>query len=103
MLDKVELVKLAMTELPDSLDAVNDHFYQQGWTDGLPIIPPTRQRVDKMLDGMRAWRKEGKLPAAIDDPELCSDRWSGHVIVPNNLDMLDAYRDNIPKDVNAAA
>ena len=40
MLDKVEHVKLAMAELPDSLDAVNDHFYQQGWTDGLPIIPP---------------------------------------------------------------
>lgn len=24
-------------------------FYQQGWTDGLPIIPPTRTRVDEMI------------------------------------------------------
>ena len=68
MLDKVEHVKLAMAELPDSLDAVNDHFYQQGWTDGLPIIPPTRQRVDKMLEGMR-WRSAddiiGVVPPAM--------------------------------------
>jgi len=55
MLDKAELVKLKMVELPDSLDAINDHFYQQGWTDGLPIIPPTPERVAKMLDGV-PWR-----------------------------------------------
>jgi hypothetical protein len=24
-------------------------FYEQGWTDGLPIIPPTRTRVDEMV------------------------------------------------------
>jgi len=54
MLDKTQL-KLRMTELPDSLDAVNEHFYQQGWTDGLPIIPPTPERVGKMLEGMH-WR-----------------------------------------------
>ncbi len=54
-MDKAELVKLKMVELPDSLDAINDHFYQQGWTDGLPIVPPTPERVAKMLDGL-PWR-----------------------------------------------
>jgi hypothetical protein len=34
---------------PDSLDAVNRIFYQRGWTDGLPIIPPTEERVDNMI------------------------------------------------------
>src|SRR5260221_8961407 len=27
-----------------TLDEVNDHFYGQLWTDGLPIIPPTIER-----------------------------------------------------------
>jgi hypothetical protein len=34
---------------PDSLDAVNRIFYHRGWTDGMPIIPPTEERVDQML------------------------------------------------------
>ena len=28
-----------------SYDAINDYFYTQGWTDGLPIVPPTAARV----------------------------------------------------------
>src|SRR5215207_10067192 len=26
-------------------------FYKRGWTDGLPILPPTREAVDEMLTG----------------------------------------------------
>jgi hypothetical protein len=54
MLDRPDL-KAAVMDLPDDLEAVNDHFYAQGWTDGLPIIPPTPARVEKMLAGM-PWR-----------------------------------------------
>ena len=36
--------------LDDSLEAVNDWFYDQGWTDGLPIIPPTPDLVSEFLD-----------------------------------------------------
>lgn len=32
-----------------TLDEVNDHFYEQLWTDGLPIIPPTVERVERFL------------------------------------------------------
>lgn len=28
-------------------------FYEEGWTDGLPIIPPTRERVEYMLKGTK--------------------------------------------------
>ena len=28
-----------------------DHFYEMGWTTGLPIIPPTREAVNEMLTG----------------------------------------------------
>jgi hypothetical protein len=34
---------------PESLDAVNRIFYHRGWTDGLPIIPPSVERIDNML------------------------------------------------------
>ncbi|MBI2872656.1 MAG: hypothetical protein HYY00_05650 [Chloroflexi bacterium] len=36
-------------EAPDSLDAINDLYYERGWTDGLPIVPPTEERVRAML------------------------------------------------------
>jgi hypothetical protein len=34
-----------------SLTDVQDHFYDKGWTDGLPIVPPTRELVEQMLTG----------------------------------------------------
>jgi hypothetical protein len=34
-----------------SLGEVNRFFYQRGWTDGLPIIPPTEEAVAEMLTG----------------------------------------------------
>lgn len=36
-------------ELPDDYDAVQDHYLEQGWSDGLPITPPTPERVEAML------------------------------------------------------
>jgi hypothetical protein len=35
----------------DSIEAVNKLFHERGWTDGLPIIPPTAERVRRMLSG----------------------------------------------------
>jgi hypothetical protein len=35
----------------ESFDRVNDYFYERGWTDGLPIVPPTEERVRAMLAG----------------------------------------------------
>jgi hypothetical protein len=34
-----------------SLTEVNQFFYKRGWTDGLPIIPPTEEAVAEMLTG----------------------------------------------------
>lgn len=34
-----------------TVEDVNDLFYRNGWTDGLPIIPPTPERVEEMLTG----------------------------------------------------
>jgi hypothetical protein len=32
-----------------SFDAVQEHFHQKLWSDGLPVVPPTRERVDAFL------------------------------------------------------
>lgn len=37
-------------EVPGLQEAV-DLFYEKDWTDGLPIIPPTKEKVEKMLAG----------------------------------------------------
>ena len=29
-----------------------EYCHQQGWTDGLPVVPPTRERVEAMMDTM---------------------------------------------------
>jgi hypothetical protein len=36
-----------------NLSQVQDYFYKQGWTDGLPIIPPTEEKVAEMLKGTK--------------------------------------------------
>ncbi len=34
-----------------NLEEVNRFFYRRGWTDGLPVIPPTEEAVAEMLTG----------------------------------------------------
>ena len=40
-------------ELEDDLWAANDFFEKKGWTDGLPVIPPTEERVARMLEAVQ--------------------------------------------------
>ena len=42
----------ATYELVDALD-VNELYQQNGWTDGLPIVPPTEERVQEFLHEAR--------------------------------------------------
>ncbi len=36
-------------DVPDDIEALFDTLYKEGMTDGLPVIPPTAARVEKML------------------------------------------------------
>jgi hypothetical protein len=45
--EKIEKVKIHK----DSFAEINELFYNRGWTDGLPIVPPTAERVKEMLAG----------------------------------------------------
>ena len=42
----------------DPLDAI-DYCFEQGWTDGLPVVPPSVERVDEMLE------YEGRPPTTV--------------------------------------
>jgi hypothetical protein len=50
--------------LADDLEAINDYFHQHAWTDGLPIIPPTQERVAAMMSKTARDRSEvvGRIP-----------------------------------------
>ncbi len=48
---KMFMEKLHRIAMSGTLDEVQDYFYRQGWTDGLPVIPPTEEKVREMLKG----------------------------------------------------
>ena len=51
MSDLAELLKAkdASIDADDDFDAINKLYMERGWGDGLPLIPPTVERVEKML------------------------------------------------------
>jgi hypothetical protein len=53
--------------LTGTLTEIQDHFYKEGWTDGLPIIPPTKEKVALMLKGTKHGPDE--VVASAMDPE----------------------------------
>ena len=55
--------RAVLFEALDDLDAINEMYYERGWTDGMPIIPPTEERVACMLRECR--RAPGDTVATI--------------------------------------
>ncbi|HVQ74371.1 MAG TPA: hypothetical protein VMT79_02425 [Candidatus Binatia bacterium] len=51
-------------ELDDSPEAVDDYFAAHQWSDGLPVVPPTEERVRAMLAAVRRDPQEslGAMP-----------------------------------------
>ena len=48
---KPRTARLPRVALTGSYDEVNRYFYGKGWTDGLPIAPPTESAVAEMMTG----------------------------------------------------
>src|SRR5438309_2916042 len=40
-----------MLRVPAGTDLV-EWYFEQGWTDGLPVVPPTRARVDAFVEAL---------------------------------------------------
>lgn len=36
------------TSVDADIDLV-EYYYDQGWTDGLPVVPPTREKIDAIV------------------------------------------------------
>jgi hypothetical protein len=51
-------------EVADSVEAVSQYLYERGMTDGLPVVPPTEDRVAAMVAGSdrRADEVIGEMP-----------------------------------------
>lgn len=46
------------TDLLERLHTLNEYFFAQEWSDGLPVLPPTPQAVTRMLQGTQRDRHE---------------------------------------------
>lgn len=42
-------LKSRRVDVENSFDAIQDYCWEQGWTDGLPVVPPTEDLVRRML------------------------------------------------------
>jgi hypothetical protein len=61
--------QLRLLDAPDSGDQI-ELMYELGWTDGLPVIPPTRARVEAMLAGRDPKHRLGELAPAMAEVTL---------------------------------
>ena len=48
----------ALFEAPDDIEAINRLYHERRWSDGLPVVPPTVERAERMLAGTRRPRDE---------------------------------------------
>jgi hypothetical protein len=66
-------------------DTFIDYALEAGWTDGLPVVPPTRQRVDAMLARLPATAGSslGKVPPLLG--ELTMERLAANAVMAGCL------------------
>ena len=55
--------RATLFEAPDDIEAVNRLYHERRWTDGLPVIPPTVERVARMVESAR--RPPAEIVASI--------------------------------------
>ena len=73
----------------DSLEAI-ERCYELGWTDGLPVVPPTQERVAEFL--LRAGREAGEVVGEL--PERRRQITSGKVAA--NAVMAGCLPEHLP-------
>jgi len=44
-------IEANVVRVPEGTDLV-EWYFEQGWTDGLPVVPPTRTRVDTIIEAL---------------------------------------------------
>jgi hypothetical protein len=61
-------IAAAMAAHPDADEM--EEMFERGWTDGLPVVPPTEARVEKMLGNHDARESLGPVPPAMGEATL---------------------------------
>jgi hypothetical protein len=63
---------LDVLDVDSDFERVNDTLYERGMTDGLPVVPPTRARVEAMIAGARRDPAEslGAFPPAYNEATI---------------------------------
>lgn len=61
-------IAAAMAASPDADEM--EEMFERGWTDGLPVVPPTAERVEKMLGNYAADASLGQVPPAMGEATL---------------------------------
>ena len=51
-------------------DDVHEFMFDQGVTDGLPVVPPTRERVDRMLEHAPEYWSDSRAVVATLPPNM---------------------------------
>ncbi|MBW3664275.1 MAG: hypothetical protein KY469_14335 [Actinobacteria bacterium] len=59
--------------------AAQEELFQRGWTDGLPVIPPTRQRVDVGLEALGL--EPATVLGTVGDRTLTADRLVSNAVM----------------------
>ncbi len=81
-------------ELNDDLDAFNDYALEHGWSDGLPLIPPTEARVERMLDGYERTSEAVVAELPIEDASCTIEKIAINAVMagckPNYMPLLIA-------------
>jgi hypothetical protein len=62
--------ELAAAMTAPAADDQLEEMFERGWTDGLPVIPPTTERVQKMLGRFDAGESLGEVPPSMGEGTL---------------------------------
>ena len=83
-------IKSEKMVVPDDISIINRLFYEKGWSDGLPIIPPTAERVRELLRGTR--RKPDEVIGFI------PPKWAGATVekIAINAVMAGCFPEHMP-------
>ncbi|GAB7020705.1 hypothetical protein JCM18750_35670 [Halostagnicola bangensis] len=78
----------------DSISTVSRSLYRQGLTDGLPVIPPTDERVEKMLRGTDKPRDHVLGRLGNDDSPITVEQLASNAVMagclPTSMPILEA-------------
>ena len=86
------MTTLTATQLTIDEASVQEEFFDRGWTDGLPIVAPTPERVEAMLEHAMKMAREiaSKNPLAVTGAKAMINYARDHTIA-DGLDYIGVW------------